>query len=127
MINETNVKNNTEGNKVFHTPLADIFETGDIYSVRMEMPGIAKENLDIVIDDDELRITGESSVEENESGLKYADFTSRNFSRLFRIGNDIDRNRIDAKLENGILTLILHKSEEVKPKKITINTINQIN
>ena len=44
--------------------------------------------------------------------------------RTFRIGNDIDRNRIDAKLENGILTLVLHKSEAVKPKKIMINQIN---
>lgn len=124
MMTETNVKHDTEGKKVFHTPLADIYETEDIYSVRMEMPGITKENLNIVVEDDELRITGESSAEENENGLKYAEFTTRNFSRIFRVGNDIDRNRIDAKLENGILTLILHKSEEVKPKKITINQIN---
>jgi len=124
MMTETNSKNITENRKVFHTPLADIFATEDIYSVKLEVPGVTKENLNVVIEDDELKITAESSIEENENDLKYADFSVKNFSRTFRVGNDIDRNRIDAKLENGILTLTLHKSEEVKPKKIAINQVN---
>ena len=124
MMTETNIKNNTESRKVFQTPLADIFETEDIYSVKLEMPGVTKDNLSVVIEDDELKITAESSIEENEKDLKYADFCVSNFRRSFRVGNDIDRNRIDAKLENGVLTLTLHKSEEVKPKKITINQVN---
>jgi len=124
MMTETNGKSITESRKVFHTPLADIYATDDIYSVKLEIPGVTKENLNIVIEDDELKITAESSIEENENDLKYADFSVRNFSRTFRVGNDVDRSKIDAKLENGILTLTLHKSEEVKPKKITINQIN---
>jgi len=123
-MTETNTKNNAEVKKVFQIPLADIYETEDIYSVKLEMPGISKENLDIVIDDDELKITAESSAEEHNENLKYAEFRAKNFSRTFRVGNDVDRNRIDAKLENGILALTLHKSEAVKPKKITINQLN---
>jgi HSP20 family protein len=124
MMTDTNTANSTETKKTFHIPLADIYETEDIYSVKLEMAGIKKENLDIVIDDDELKITAESSPEENAGNLKYAEFRDRNFSRTFRVGSGIDRNKIDAKLENGILTLTLHKSEAVKPKKITINQIN---
>lgn len=124
MITEKNVVKNNEPKKVFHVPLADIYETDDLYSLKLEMPGITKDNLEIVIDDNELRITAETSVEENEKDLKYAEFTARNFSRTFRIGTDIDRDKVDAKLENGVLTLVLHKSEEVKPKKITINQLN---
>lgn len=122
----TETKDNaiTESRRAIQTPLADIYETDEIYSVKLEMPGVTKESLNVIIDDDELKITAESSIEENESSLKYADFCVKNFSRTFRIGNDVDRNRIDAKLENGILSLILHKSEEVKPKKITINQVN---
>jgi len=123
MMTETN-SNITESRKVFHTPLADIYSTDDIYSVKLEVPGVTRENLNVVIEDDELKITAESSIEENDNDLKYADFSVKNFSRTFRVGNDIDRNRIDAKLENGILTLTLHKSEEVKPKKIAINQAN---
>jgi len=124
MMTETNSKNITESRRVFQTPLADIYETDDIYSVKLEMPGVTKENLNVIIDDDELKITAESSIEENESDLKYADFYLKNFSRTFRVGNDIDRNKIDARLDNGILTLTLQKSEEIKPKKITINQVN---
>jgi HSP20 family protein len=124
MMNDTNVKNSGETRKIFHIPLADIYETADIYSVKMEIPGITKENLDIVIDDDELKITAESLPEENIENLKYSEFRARDFSRTFRVGNDVDRNRIDAKLENGILTLTLHKSEAVKPRRVTVNQIN---
>ena len=124
MMTEKSINNSTESSKAFLIPLADIYETDELYSVKLEMPGVQKENLNIVIDDDELKITAESSIEEGENSLRYAEFSVKNFSRSFRIGNDIDRNRIDAKLENGILTLILHKSEAVKPKKITINQIN---
>ncbi len=113
-----------ENRKVFYTPLADIYETDDIYSVKLEVPGITKEHLDIVIHDDELRITAEAEKTDEEKNLKYAEFNTRNYSRVFRVGNDIDRSRIDARLENGVLTIILHKSEEVKPKKIMINQAN---
>lgn len=121
MMTEKNIAKTNEVKKVFHVPLADIYETSDLYSLKIEMPGINKENLNIVIDDNELRITAEAIADENDKNLKYAEFTAKNFSRTFRVGNDIDRNKVDATLENGILTLVLHKSEEVKPKKITIN------
>lgn len=124
MMIETDSRNNSDTKKVFHIPLADIYETDDVYSVKMEMPGITKENLNIVIDDDELKINAESSIEDNDKDIKYAEFTAKNYSRTFRVGNDVNRNKVDARLENGILTLTLHKSEEVKPKKITINQIN---
>jgi HSP20 family protein len=124
MMTEKRITANGDNKKIFHVPLADIYENVDIYSLKLEMPGITKENLNIVIDDNELKITAESPVTENGKDLKYAEFTAKNFSRTFRIGNDIDRNKIDAKLENGVLTLVLHKNEEVKPKKITINQIN---
>ncbi len=124
MMVEISNRNNTESKKAFHIPLADIYENDDIYSLKLEMPGIGKENLNIVIDNDELKITAETSIEENDKDLKYAEFYAKNYSRIFRVGNDINRDKIEARLENGILTLILHKSEEVKPKKITVNQIN---
>lgn len=124
MTTETTVRNSSETRKLFYTPVADIFETEDLYSVKLEVPGVTKESLNIVIEEDELKITAETSISENLNEVKYAEFSPRNFSRTFRVGNDIDRNKIDAKLENGILSLILHKSEAVKPKKILINQVN---
>ena len=101
MMTEKSIKNSTENTKAFLIPLADIYETDELYSVKLEMPGVQKENLNIVIDDDELKITAESSIEENDTALKYAEFSIKSFNRTFRVGNDIDRNKVDAKLENG--------------------------
>ncbi|HQO40823.1 MAG TPA: Hsp20/alpha crystallin family protein [Spirochaetota bacterium] len=110
---------NGEQKKVY-IPLTDICETPDNYSLKMEVPGAARENIDIVIEDDELRVTVKSADEETEDTLKYSEFGTRDFYRAFRVGNEIDRNKIEAKLENGVLNILLSKTEKVKPKKIQI-------
>lgn len=107
-----------------YIPLTDIYETEDLYSLKIEMPGVKKENLDIVIDEKELRITAKTDKTEDSDKIRYSEFSDRDFYRVFKIGYDIDRSRIDANLENGVLTLKLHKSEDVKPKKIAINQVN---
>lgn len=107
-----------------YIPLTDIYETGDLYSLKMEMPGIKKENLDIVIDENELRITAKRGSSEEKGNLKFSEYSDRDYYRVFKIGYDVDRNRVDANLDKGILTLKLYKSEEVKPKKIQINQAN---
>lgn len=123
MIERKNPSNETIDERVY-IPLTDIYETEDLYSLKIEIPGVKKEDLDIVIDENVLRITASPEKLEKTGYIKYSEFSDRNFQRSFKIGYDIDRNRIDANLENGILTLKLHKSEDVKPKKIAINQIN---
>ena len=110
---------NGEQKKVY-IPLTDICETPESYSLKMEIPGAGRENIDIVIEDDELRVTVKSADEETEDTLKYSEFGTRDFYRAFRVGNEIDRNKIEAKLENGVLNILLSKTEKVKPKKIQI-------
>lgn len=117
---ERNVTYASGEQKKVYVPLTDICETPDTYSLKMEVPGAARENIDIVIEDDELRVTVKAATEESEESLKYAEFGSRDFYRAFRVGNEIDRNRIEAKLENGVLNILLSKTEKVKPKKIQI-------
>jgi HSP20 family protein len=102
-------------------PLADIFETENDYTLKLEMPGVIKDNLEIVIDNNELRIKGITEKNElSDKDTKYSEFTLDNYFRKFIVGNDIDKNKIDANLEDGVLTIVLHKSEEVKPRKIEI-------
>jgi len=108
-------------------PATDIFETGDFYALKVEMPGVSKENLEVFIENDELEIRGkvnEESAKEygKESGfeLKYHEFQSNDFYRKFRVGKGVDKNSIDAKLENGVLSLNLKKKEDAKPKRIEV-------
>ena len=119
MIERNVTYSNGEQKKVY-VPLTDISETADMYSLKMEVPGAARENIDIVIEDEELRVTVRAVPEDSEDSLRYAEFGSRDFYRAFRVGNEIDRNRIEAKLENGVLNIMLSKTEKVKPKKIQI-------
>ena len=103
------------------TPAADIYETRDEYTMMLEMPGVTKENLTITIDNDELEIEGKvSDIAPEGKELKYSEYRLYDFYRKFRVGDDIDRNKIDATLENGVLKLVLHKVEAVKPKKIEV-------
>ena len=117
--NPETVKND----ECFITPVTDIYETENEYSLRVEMPGVSKDNLEIVVESDELEIKGklDNQLQENEM-LKYSEYSLHNYYRKFRIGEDINKDAINAKLEDGVLTLTLNKSEEVKPRKIEITT-----
>ncbi len=123
MMIERKIPMNGAEQKVY-IPLTDIYETGDLYSLKMEMPGIKKENLDIVIDENELRITAKRKSDEEKVNVKFSEYNDSDYYRVFKIGYDVDRNRVDANLDKGVLTLKLYKSEEVKPKKININQVN---
>lgn len=123
MMVERKVSINGNEQEVY-IPLTDIYETSDLYSLKMEMPGIKKENLDIVIDENELRIIAKREANDETNSIKFSEYSDRDYYRAFRIGSDVDKNRVDANLDKGILSLKLYKSEEVKPKKIEITQIN---
>lgn len=106
-------------------PPVDIYETDDEYVIKAEMPGIEKDGIDVTLNNRELEITGKvNGSMPDEKNLKYAEFRLYNYSRKFKVGDDVDYNKLTAKLENGILTLNLPKSERVKPRKIEIKVEN---
>ncbi|HOO72465.1 MAG TPA: Hsp20/alpha crystallin family protein [Spirochaetota bacterium] len=118
---EQNVKTNNYCEECVIVPVTDIYETPDAYSLKMEMPGVNKEDVNITLENNELEVSGKVVKDESDArNLKYSEYELLDYYRKFRVGNDIDRNSIKAELDNGILTLTLHKSEEVKPKKIQI-------
>ncbi len=103
-------------------PLADIYETTDNYTLKLEMPGVTRDRLDITLDKNELLIkAGVEEYRPEQKDLKYSEFSPHDFYRAFTVGSDVDRNGINATFENGVLTLVLQKQESVKPKKIAIN------
>lgn len=102
-------------------PPVDIYETENEYVIKADMPGVDKGNINITLDDNVLDIEGKINEDTDENKkLKYREYNLNNFSRSFRVGNDIDADKISAQMENGVLTLTLLKREEVKPKKIEI-------
>jgi len=86
------------------------------------VPGVTKENLRLDIDKDELTISG-TFEEQDAGGEKLIDeCIYGEYNRTFTLGDIIDREKIAAKLDNGVLTITLPKHEKVKPRKITIET-----
>jgi len=103
------------------TPPVDIYETDNEYVLKADMPGVAKDNVNITFNNNELEITGkvDEQYTSNES-MTYREYTLFNYYRKFVVSNAINPEGISASLENGVLTVKLPKREEAKPKKIEI-------
>jgi HSP20 family protein len=103
------------------SPLSKISEEEGKVVLQLEVPGVKKEDVNVSIEDDQLRIYAPRKVESSENGTYL--LRERNcgdYEKLFTIDNTIDRDNIDAKMENGVLTITLQFKEEVKPRKIKI-------
>ena len=102
-------------------PAVDIWEGPDSLTIEADMPGVAKENIEVDLRDDVLTIEGKVSLDRYE-GLRplYGEYNVGNYYRRFTLGEDIDQGAIAARMEDGVLTLTLPKQAKAKPRQITI-------
>ena len=101
------------------TPVVDIFENDEEILLHADMPGVAKKDLTVYIDNGTLDITG--TRETLKSGAAdWEEFDSVEYRRTFSVPQSIDVEKIDAQLKNGVLKLHLPKSEAAKPRIIEI-------
>ena len=104
----------------FITPPASVREIGDGYMLEIEMPGVKKDGLEISVENNELTIIGRRSLPAVEGTLIHRESRPENFQRMFEIDPSIDADKISAKIDQGLVMLILPKAEHVKPRKITV-------
>jgi len=102
------------------TPLANIVETKDGYLLEAEMPGVAKDGLEITVDNGELVIVGRRGELKLSGEPIYRESRSWDYRRAFELDPSIDTGKIVAKMENGVLRLQLPTAESVKPRKIAV-------
>ena len=105
----------------FITPAASVVEDGDVYMLKVEMPGVNKEGLEISVENNELTITGRRSLAQIEGTLIHRESRPENFRRVFELDPSIDMSKISARIDQGVLTFTLPKAEQVKPRKITVS------
>lgn len=103
----------------------DIREDGDQLVVEAELPGFAKEQVDITLENQTLTIAAERRGELHKSGDDAGGYllNERRFSRFLRsftLPPTVDEKTVQAKLEHGVLTVTLNKREETKPRKIAV-------
>ena len=103
-------------------PTTDIFENDDALTMAVEMPGVDKEKVEISVEDGVLTIEAKIDFSKYE-GLQpvYTEYNIGHYRRSFSISNRIDQVRIRAEMKDGVLTLLLPKAEEAKPRRIAVN------
>ena len=116
--------NSGQGNGARLAPYGvDIREDGDSLVVEAELPGFKKEEVDITLENQTLTISAEKKEEHREE--KKGDYllNERRYSRFLRsftLPPTVDEKTVNAKLEDGVLTVSLNKREETKPRKIAV-------
>jgi HSP20 family protein len=102
-------------------PITDIFETDQALTVILEMPGVDKEKVDVNVENDILTIEGRIDYSKYE-GLQpvYTEYNVGHYARSFELSSKIDQGKITADLKDGVMTLVLPKAEEAKPRKIKV-------
>ena len=105
----------------FYVPYSDIYETDEALTVLMEMPGVEREGVSVALEDDVLRVEGKIDFSKYE-GMEpvYTEFNVGHYTRSFALSGKIDRERIGAQLEDGVLVLTLPKAREAQPRRIAI-------
>jgi HSP20 family molecular chaperone IbpA len=106
----------------FYQPNTDIFEDEGSLTVVMEMPGVQKDNVGITIEKNVLDVEGKidfSTYEDLEP--VYTEYNVGHYKRSFSLSSKIDQSRISAEMDDGLLTLVLPKAEEAKPRTIKIS------
>ena len=102
------------------SPNVNIIETREGYVLEAEMPGVAKDSLDISLEDNVLTIAGRRQPDPAAT-LLYRETNPVDYRRVFELDPSIESGKISAGIEQGILTLKLPKAEKVKPRRITVN------
>jgi HSP20 family protein len=105
----------------FAAPGVNIFETKDDYVLEAEVPGVTKDGVEITVEGNELTIVGRREKEDLKAEAIYRESSAADYRRVFELDPAIDTAKIDAKVEQGLLTIQLPKSERVKPRKVTVN------
>ena len=118
--NETSA-NGRQATEQFVAPMATVLENEDGYTLQVEMPGVNKEGLEMWVENNELTIVGRRSLPSVAGTLLHRESRRENFRRRFELDPSIDAAKISAKIEHGLVTLILPKAEQVKPRKITVS------
>ena len=103
-------------------PSVDVSETEGEYQIKAEIPDVKKEDVKVTLEDGVLTIQGERALEKEEKGKKYhrVERSYGSFARSFTLPDLVDEEKVRAEFKDGVLNLLLPKSEKAKPKAIEV-------
>ena len=103
-------------------PAFEVKETNDAFLLKGDVPGVAESDIDINVHNNVLTVSGTRNAEERKEGESFALYERQygSFSRSFSLPDTADGERVEAKLDSGVLTLTIWKKAEAKPRKIAL-------
>nr|VFJ43298.1 MAG: HSP20 family protein [Candidatus Kentron sp. DK]VFJ64128.1 MAG: HSP20 family protein [Candidatus Kentron sp. DK] len=106
----------------FYVPDTDIYETENALVLKMDLPGVERENLEINLEKGILSVEGRVALTDYD-GLEpvYTEYNVGHFARTFRLSKQIDQEGITANVADGVLTLNLQKARESLPRRIAVS------
>jgi len=104
------------------SPAVDVAEHDDVYVVKVELPGVNKDDVKVTIESNILTIRGEKKQEKEVKKENYhrVERSYGSFQRSFTLPSTVKSDKIDAAYKDGILTIAVPKAEEAKPKQIYV-------
>jgi len=103
------------------TPPIDIFETSEGLVLRADLPGVAPESLELQVQDNRLSLFGRVHAPlEADAQILHQEYRVGDFVRSFILSDDVDHDRIRAKLADGVLELTLPRARKAEPRKIVV-------
>jgi HSP20 family protein len=104
------------------TPALDIYEEEGTYHLKAELPGISKDDISIDVDGNLVTVSGKKESEREEEGKSYyvRESSYGSFSRSFQLPYDVDEDKVDATLKDGVLDVVMPPKESAKRKKIEV-------
>ena len=103
------------------TPPVDIVEDADKITLWADMPGMSRENLAVGVEGDTLTLAGVVTLGESAAmSSMYAEIDVAQYRRSFVLGRDLDKEKIEASLANGVLKLTIPKLEQARPRRIAV-------
>lgn len=104
-------------------PPVDIYETGDGITLQADMPGVSKERLNLRVEGNNLLVEGSIGIEpQQQMTALYADVRSTVYRRSFALSNELEADKIDANLKDGLLTLRIPKRAELRARRIEVKS-----
>lgn len=106
----------------YFSPKVDVAEHEDKFLIRADLPGVAESDIEISVNDGKLVLSGkrEASKEEKTDHGYYRERSYGSFCRSFELGDTVDAEKIEAKMDKGVLEVVLPKKERAKPKLIPV-------
>jgi HSP20 family protein len=105
----------------FVQPRVSVYERADDVLLELEMPGVERDKIEVSVERDELTITGwRQTVDKDQYEVLHQERLPVSFRRSFVLGEQLDGTRISAAFKDGVLSLMLPKAEQAKPRKIAV-------